>query len=86
MSNEVRENVGDQGQIRWGLEAGKGANWCWEIHVAFDLKSSIDIWILVSSITLKKLIRKRAPPVLRLKVEFSLSWGYYNDLIIAAGG
>ena len=94
--NEVREKVREQGKVWWGLEASKGANWYLQTHVTSDLKSSLKFSVLVNGITLKKLIRKGIPPVLRPKVWFTLSGAakkkstvpdsYYNDLIIAVEG
>nr|GEX89128.1 hypothetical protein [Tanacetum cinerariifolium]GEX93052.1 hypothetical protein [Tanacetum cinerariifolium] len=94
--NEVREKVREQGKVWWGLEASKGANWYLQTHVTSDLKSSLKFSVLVNGITLKKLIRKGIPPVLRPKVWFTLSGAakkkstvpdsYYNDLLIAVEG
>ncbi|KVH93159.1 Rab-GTPase-TBC domain-containing protein [Cynara cardunculus var. scolymus] len=94
--NEVREKVRQQGRAWWALEASKGANWYLQTHVSSALKSSLKFSNLVNAITLKKLIRKGIPPVLRPKVWFSLSGAakkkstvpdsYYNDLIIAVEG
>lgn len=94
--NEVREKVREQGKVWWALEASKGANWYLQTHVTSALKSSLKFSALVNAITLKKLIRKGIPPVLRPKVWFSLSGAakkkstvpdsYYNDLIIAVEG
>ncbi|XP_052191990.1 uncharacterized protein LOC127801156 [Diospyros lotus] len=88
--NEVREKVRQQGRVCWALEASKGANWYLQAHFSATLKSSLKISILSNAITLKRLIRKGIPPVLRPKVWFSLSGAakkkstvpdsYYNDL------
>ncbi|KAK9280568.1 hypothetical protein L1049_014261 [Liquidambar formosana] len=76
--NEVREKVREQGRVWWALEASKGANWYLQPQISsisegIALKSSLKFSALVNSITLKKLIRKGIPPVLRPKVWFSLS-------------
>lgn len=94
--NEVREKVREQGRVWWSLEASKGANWYLQTDVSSALKASLKFSVLVNAITLKKLIRKGIPPVLRPKVWFSLSGAakkkstvpdsYYNDLIIAVEG
>ncbi|KAE8703920.1 tubulin-folding cofactor A-like [Hibiscus syriacus] len=99
--NEVREKVRQQGRVWWALEASKGANWYLQPQVssisqAIVLKSSLKLSALANSITLKKLIRKGIPPVLRPKVWFSLSGAakkkstvpesYYNDLTKAVDG
>ncbi|KAK8569885.1 hypothetical protein V6N13_002597 [Hibiscus sabdariffa] len=99
--NEVREKVRQQGRVWWALEASKGANWYLQPQVSsisevIVLKSSLKFSALANSITLKKLIRKGIPPVLRPKVWFSLSGAakkkstvpesYYNDLTKAVDG
>ncbi|XP_022140274.1 growth hormone-regulated TBC protein 1 [Momordica charantia] len=96
--NEVREKVRKQGRVWWALEASKGANWYLEPSVSegIALKSSLKLSTLANAITLKKLIRKGIPPVLRPKVWFSLSGAakkkstvpdsYYNDLTKAVEG
>ncbi|KAE8659396.1 Detected protein of confused Function [Hibiscus syriacus] len=99
--NEVREKVRQQGRVWWALEASKGANWYLKPQVSplsegIGLKSSLKLSGFVNAITLKKLIRKGIPPVLRPKVWFSLSGAakkkstapesYYNDLLKAVEG
>ena len=94
--NEVREKVRQQGRVWWALEANKGANWYLQTIVSSTLKSSLKFSALANAITLKRLIRKGIPPVLRPKVWFSLSGAakkkstvpesYYNDLTIAVDG
>lgn len=99
--NEVREKVREQGRVWWALEASKGANWYLQPHISsisegIALKSSLKLSALANAITLKRLIRKGIPPVLRPKVWFSLSGAakkrstvpesYYNDLTIAVEG
>lgn len=99
--NEVREKVRQQGRVWWALEASKGANWYLQPQISsiaegIALKSSLKLSALANAITLKKLIRKGIPPVLRPKVWFSLSGAakkkstvpesYYNDLIKAVEG
>ncbi|XP_024967246.1 TBC1 domain family member 2B-like isoform X1 [Cynara cardunculus var. scolymus] len=94
--NEVREKVRQQGKVWWSLEANKGANWYLQTYVSSALKSSLKFSVLVNAITLKRLIRKGIPPVLRPKVWFSLSGAakkkstvpdsYYRDLTIAVEG
>lgn len=91
--NEVREKVREQGRVWWALEASKGANWYLQTQVTSTLKTSLKLSALVNGITLKKLIRKGIPPVLRPKVWFSLSGAakkkstvpesYYQDLTMA---
>lgn len=88
--NEVREKVREKGKVWWALEASKGANWYLQTHVSSTLKTSLKFSALVNAITLKKLIRKGIPPVLRPKIWFSLSGAakkkstapdsYYEDL------
>ncbi|VFQ93762.1 unnamed protein product [Cuscuta campestris] len=88
--NEVREKVREQGRVWWSLEASKGSNWYLQTHVSSTIKSSLKFSALVNAITLKRLIRKGIPPVLRPKVWFSLSGAakkkstvpesYYDDL------
>ncbi|KAJ7964750.1 TBC1 domain family member 2A [Quillaja saponaria] len=96
--NEVREKVRQQGRVWWALEASKGANWYLQSSISegIVLKSSLKLSVLVNAITLKRLIRKGIPPVLRPKVWFSLSGAakkkstvpesYYNDLTKAVDG
>lgn len=94
--NEVREKVKQQGRVWWAMEASKGANWYLQTHVSTTLKSSLKFSVLVNAITLKRLIRKGIPPVLRPKVWFAMSGAakkkstvpdsYYNDLTIAVEG
>ncbi|KAF3618371.1 hypothetical protein BC332_19062 [Capsicum chinense] len=92
--NEVREKVREQGRVWWALEASKGANWYLQTQVTSStLKTSLKLSSLVNGITLKKLIRKGIPPVLRPKVWFSLSGAakkkstvpesYYQDMTMA---
>ncbi|KAF7146754.1 uncharacterized protein LOC131322957 [Rhododendron vialii] len=94
--NEVREKVRQQGRVWWALEASKGANWYLQTQDLQALKSSQIFSALGNAITLKKLIRKGIPPVLRPKVWFSLSGAakkkstvpesYYDDLSKAVEG
>ncbi|XP_065874873.1 uncharacterized protein [Euphorbia lathyris] len=99
--NEVREKVRQQGRVWWALEASKGANWYLQPEVTsigegIALKSSLKLSTLANAITLRRLIRKGIPPVLRPKVWFSLSGAakkkstvpdsYYNDLTKAVDG
>uniref|UniRef100_A0A6N2MYZ2 Rab-GAP TBC domain-containing protein n=1 Tax=Salix viminalis TaxID=40686 RepID=A0A6N2MYZ2_SALVM len=99
--NEVREKVRQQGKVWWALEASKGANWYLLPKVSslaegIALKSSLKLSTLANAITLKRLIRKGIPPVLRPKVWFSLSGAakkkstvpesYYNDMTKAVEG
>ena len=94
--NEVREKVRQQGRVWWSMEASKGANWYLQTHVSSTLKSSLKVSAWANAITLKRLIRKGIPPVLRPKVWFSLSGAakkkstvpesYYNDLTKAVEG
>lgn len=96
--NEVREKVRQQGRVWWSMEANKGANWYLHksISEGKSLKASLKFSALANAITLKRLIRKGIPPVLRPKVWFSLSGAakkkstvpesYYNDLTIAVEG
>ncbi|KAJ6723806.1 RAB-GTPASE-TBC DOMAIN-CONTAINING PROTEIN-RELATED [Salix koriyanagi] len=99
--NEVREKVRQQGRVWWALEASKGANWYLQPQVSsltegIALKSSLKLSNLANAITLKRLIRKGIPPVLRPKVWFSLSGAakkkstvpdsYYSDLSKAVEG
>ena len=100
--NEVREKVRNQGRVWWALEASKGANWYLqpEILLIGDgialKKTSLKISTLTNAITLKRLVRKGIPPVLRPKVWFSLSGAakkkstvpesYYSDLSKAVDG
>ncbi|KAH9606145.1 hypothetical protein KSS87_006881 [Heliosperma pusillum] len=94
--NEVREKVRQQGRVWWALEASKGANWYLQTHVTSSLKASLKLSALANAITLKRLIRKGIPPVLRPKIWFALSGAakkkstvpdsYYDDLIKATEG
>ncbi|CAH8343656.1 unnamed protein product [Eruca vesicaria subsp. sativa] len=98
--NEVREKVRNQGRVWWALEASKGANWYLQPDVlvgdGLALKTSLKISALTNAITLKRLVRKGIPPVLRPKVWFSLSGAakkkstvpesYYSDLTKAVEG
>ncbi|GJV48655.1 growth hormone-regulated TBC protein 1-like protein [Tanacetum coccineum] len=76
------------------MEANKGANWYSQTYAnSVALTSSLRFSVLVNVMTLKKLIRKGIPPVLRPKVWFSLSGAakkkstvpdsYYDDLTSA---
>lgn len=96
--NEVREKVRQQGRVWWALEASKGANWYLQpsISEGQSLKASLKLSAMANAITLKRLIRKGIPPVLRPKIWFSLSGAakkkstapdsYYNDLTKAVEG
>ncbi|KAE9614665.1 hypothetical protein Lal_00036203 [Lupinus albus] len=96
--NEVREKVRQRGRVWLELEASKGANWY--LHTTIGqgsaLTPSLKLSALANAITLKKLIRKGVPPVLRPKIWFSLSGAakkkstvpesYYDDLTKAVEG
>ncbi|KAJ8898786.1 hypothetical protein K2173_006318 [Erythroxylum novogranatense] len=99
--NELREKVRQQGRIWSALEASKGANWYLQPHVSsiaegIAFKSSLKLSTLANAITLRRLIRKGIPPLLRPKVWFSVSGAakkkstvpesYYNDLTTAVEG
>ncbi|KAK9084705.1 hypothetical protein Sjap_025116 [Stephania japonica] len=98
--NEVREKVRQQGRVWWALEANKGANWYLQPQISSLSEgigvAALKLSALANSITLKKLVRKGIPPVLRPKVWFSVSGAakkrstvpetYYNDLIKAVEG
>lgn len=99
--NEVREKVRQQGRVWWALEASKGANWYLQPQISsitegIPLKSSLRFSAVANAITLKRLVRKGIPPVLRPKVWFSLSGAakkkstapdsYYSDLTKAVEG
>ncbi|XP_008782915.1 growth hormone-regulated TBC protein 1-like [Phoenix dactylifera] len=100
MLNEVRERVRQQGRVWWALEANKGANWYLQPQISSNGEgmsvASLKLSILADTITLKKLIRKGVPPVLRPKVWLSVSGAakkrstvpesYYDDLIWATEG
>jgi len=92
--NDVREKMREQGKVWWAMEASKGANWYLQTYASsVALTSSLRFSVLVNAMTLKKLIRKGIPPVLRPKVWFSLSGAakkkstvpdsYYDDLTSA---
>ncbi|KAL5798018.1 hypothetical protein ACOSQ2_002838 [Xanthoceras sorbifolium] len=60
------------GSVWWAVEASKGANWYLQPQVVsisqgIALQSSLKLSTLANAITLKKLIRKGIPPVLRPK-------------------
>ncbi|XP_039120692.1 LOW QUALITY PROTEIN: growth hormone-regulated TBC protein 1 [Dioscorea cayenensis subsp. rotundata] len=101
--NEVRERVRQQGKEWWALEASKGANWYLQPQLSLSgegltvpSKISAIASTITSAMTLKKLIRKGIPPVLRPKVWLSVSGAtkkrstvplsYYNDLLVAIEG
>ena len=102
--NEVRERVRNQGRVWWALEASKGANWYLQPEILLIRggggialkKTSLKISALANAITLKRLVRKGIPPVLRPKVWFSVSGAakkkstvpesYYSDLTKAVDG
>lgn len=101
--NEVRERVRQQGKEWWALEASKGAHWYLQPQLSLSgegltvpSKISAIASTITSAMTLKKLIRKGIPPVLRPKVWLSVSGAtkkrstvplsYYNDLLVAIEG
>ncbi|CAL9212102.1 uncharacterized protein LOC135617442 [Musa acuminata AAA Group] len=98
--NEVRERVREQGKVWWDLEASKGANWYLQPQISWNGEgisvASLKLSKLANTITLKRLIRKGIPPVLRPKVWLSVSGAakkrstvpesYYDDLIRATEG
>lgn len=98
--NEVRERVRQQGRVWWALEANKGANWYLQPEISSNGEgisvASLKLSTLTNTITLKRLIRKGIPPVLRPKVWLSVSGAakkrstvpdsYYDDLIMATEG
>ncbi|KAL5988003.1 hypothetical protein ACLOJK_035766 [Asimina triloba] len=98
--NEVRERVRTQARVWWSLESSKGANWYLEPQFS-SLKDEISVSklklsVVANTITLRRLIRKGIPPVLRPKVWLSISGAakkrstapesYYDDLIKAVEG
>lgn len=98
--NEVRERVRQQGRVWWALEASKGANWYLQPEISSNGEgisvASLKLSTLANTLTLKRLIRKGIPPVLRPKVWLSVSGAakkrstvpesYYDDLIMATEG
>ncbi|XP_077216710.1 ypt/Rab-GAP domain of gyp1p superfamily protein [Tasmannia lanceolata] len=98
--NEVRERVRKQGRVWWALEASKGANWYLQPQISSLSEgiavSSLKLSVVANTITLRRLIRKGIPPLLRPKVWLSVSGAvkkrstvpdsYYNDLIKAVEG
>lgn len=98
--NEVRERMKEQGKIWWELEASKGANWYLQPQMSWNGEgisvSALKLSKLTNTITLKRLIRKGIPPVLRPKVWLSVSGAakkrstvpesYYGDLLKATEG
>ncbi|MQM02793.1 hypothetical protein Taro_035560 [Colocasia esculenta] len=95
--NEVSERVRRQARAWWALEASKGANWYLEPWVSSISEGifmgSLKLSVLANTISLRKLIRKGIPPLLRPKVWLSVSGAtkkrstapesYYDDLISA---
>ncbi|XP_073000730.1 uncharacterized protein [Typha latifolia] len=97
--NEVRERMREQGRVWWALEANKGANWYLQPQISSNEGISVTSLKLsvfantITMITLKKLIRKGIPPMLRPKVWLSVSGAakkrstvpetYYDELIRA---
>ncbi|URD88829.1 TBC domain containing protein [Musa troglodytarum] len=98
--NEVRERVREQGRVWCGLEASKGANWYLQTQISSNGEgisvASLKLSKLTNTITLKRLVRKGIPPVLRPNVWLSVSGAakkrstvpesYYDDLIRATEG
>ncbi|CAD5193212.1 uncharacterized protein LOC103975109 [Musa acuminata AAA Group] len=98
--NEVRERVREQGRVWCGLEASKGANWYLQTQISSNGEgisvASLKLSKLTNMITLKRLVRKGIPPVLRPNVWLSVSGAakkrstvpesYYDDLIRATEG
>ncbi|KAK9663924.1 hypothetical protein RND81_14G006600 [Saponaria officinalis] len=97
--NEVREKVRQQGKVWWAMEASKGANWYLQTKGSSalnKLKPSLKLSELGSNMSLKRLIRKGIPPVLRPKIWFALSGAakkkstvpdsYFADLVKATEG
>ncbi|XP_058080544.1 uncharacterized protein LOC131228714 [Magnolia sinica] len=98
--NEVRERVRRQARVWWSLEASKGVDWYLEPKFSSlserIVVSKLKLSVVANTITLKRLIRKGIPPVLRPKVWLSLSGAakkrstapesYYDDLIKAVEG
>nr|TKW09814.1 hypothetical protein SEVIR_6G126100v2 [Setaria viridis] len=98
--NEVRERIREQGRVWWALEANKGANWYLQPKISSNegmiSVTSLKLSVLTNTITLRRLIRKGVPPVLRPKVWLSVSGAakkrstvpetYYDELIRATEG
>lgn len=98
--NEVRERIREQGRVWWALEASKGANWYLQPKISSNAGvisvTSLKLSVLTNTITLRRLIRKGVPPVLRPKVWLSVSGAakkrstvpetYYDELICATEG
>ncbi|RLM61150.1 growth hormone-regulated TBC protein 1 [Panicum miliaceum] len=98
--NEVRERIREHGRVWWALEANKGANWYLQPKISSNegviSVTSLKLSVLTNTITLRRLIRKGVPPVLRPKVWLSVSGAakkrstvpetYYDELIRATEG
>lgn len=98
--NEVREKIREQGRVWWALEANKGANWYLQPKISSNegmiIVTSLKLSVLTNTITLRRLIRKGVPPMLRPKVWLSVSGAakkrstvpetYYDELIRATEG
>jgi hypothetical protein len=98
--NEIRERTREQGRVWWALEANKGANWYLQPKISSNegmiSVTSLKLSVLTNTITLRRLIRKGVPPVLRPKVWLSVSGAakkrstvpetYYDELIRATEG
>uniref|UniRef100_A0A0D9X6T6 Rab-GAP TBC domain-containing protein n=1 Tax=Leersia perrieri TaxID=77586 RepID=A0A0D9X6T6_9ORYZ len=101
--NDVRERMREQGRVWWALEASKGANWYLQPRISSNgggegviSVTSLKLSVLTNTITLRRLIRKGVPPVLRPKVWLSVSGAakkrstvpetYYDELIRATEG
>jgi hypothetical protein len=100
--NEVRERIREQGRVWWALEASKGTNWYLQPRISSNggegviSVKSLKLSVLTNTITLRRLIRKGVPPVLRPKVWLSVSGAakkrstvpetYYDELIRATEG
>lgn len=98
--NEVRERIREQGRVWWALEASKGANWYLQPKISSNegviSVTSLKLSVLTNTITLRRLIRKGVPPVLRPKIWLSVSGAakkrstvpetYYDELIRATEG
>ncbi|WOK92948.1 hypothetical protein Cni_G01640 [Canna indica] len=94
--NEVRDKVREQAKVWLELEASKGTNWYLQSNGDRINVVSLKLSKLANAITLKRLVRKGIPPMVRPNVWLSVSGAekkrstvpdsYYDDLTRATEG
>ncbi|KAL9227832.1 hypothetical protein vseg_003478 [Gypsophila vaccaria] len=94
--NEVREQLRERERVWWSMDVSKGPNWYLQTKEvssmsSLKIKPSLRLSSSANSVTLKRMIRKGVPPILRPKIWLALSGAdkkkstvpesYFSDLV-----